>query len=294
MASSVFGSPTSAYPELRKQYPQYDDMSDNDIALGFQQKYYPDLKIEEVHRALTRNYGAPELEPVDVQAKKPNILESTGAFTLNNLVKPLVEDLTSGPKELAGYFNTALDPNSTGEEAIASQSRAAKGMLRTSAALASGEAGSLSGALLKQMGKGALLQSITSGGTVGTVYSALTEDPHAPDYWDNLLTSGTLGAILGGTAAGVAKGLKRIIKLAGKEPVRVVAPTPPEMKHPLPEMNPAPAQERKPLWERMLETESQPVAVPKPVSFTMPESEAASAAKAREAFIAQRKAQKGK
>lgn len=282
--------PESAYPRFREQFPQYADMPDSAIVNSFRERYYPDLEPDQVHRALTNKYGVPEMEPVEASAKKPGVLEKAGAFTLNSLVKPLVEDLTAGPKGLANYFDTALNPESTGADAIETSDRASAGMLRTAAALASAESAGLTGGLLKQMGKGALVQSIASGATAGLTYTALTDDPNAPDYWDNLLTAGSLGGILGGSLHGLAKGLGRIVRNVAKPPVRVSTPV--EMKRPMTELNPIPSQERKPLWERMLEVESRPVsmdAAPPPRVRDEAAENAAAAAK-RAAFIAAKKA----
>jgi hypothetical protein len=33
--------------ELRKQYPQYNDLSDQDLATGFHKKFYSDLPFED-------------------------------------------------------------------------------------------------------------------------------------------------------------------------------------------------------------------------------------------------------
>jgi hypothetical protein len=265
-------------------------MPDSEIVKSFRERFYPDLQPDEVHRALTNKYGVPEMAPEEVTATKPGMLEKAGAFTLNSLVKPLVEDLTAGPKGLANYFDTALNPESAGEDAVATSSRATAGMLRTASALASAEAAGLSGALLKQMGKGALVQSIASGATAGLTYTALTDDPNAPDYWDNLITAGSIGGILGGSLHGLAKGLGRIVRGAAKPPVRVSTPI--EIKRPMTELNPPPSLERKPLWERMLEVESRPVsmdAAPPPRVRDETVENAAAAAK-RAAFSAAKKA----
>jgi hypothetical protein len=73
--------------DVRKQYPQYNDMSDLDLAKGLHQRYYSDMPLEEFTSKIGVEYKEPEapVAPATMGQRAEDILISGGRGVLSGL-----------------------------------------------------------------------------------------------------------------------------------------------------------------------------------------------------------------
>jgi len=106
--------------ELRKKYPQYDDLSDQDLAAGFHKKFYSDLPFEDFAGRIglsatptTPTAPAPQVEKAPVApttpeevAVPPTASDSPITDFLGRVVKNVPESMNIGA---AGAFRALAE-----------------------------------------------------------------------------------------------------------------------------------------------------------------------------------------
>ena len=199
--------------EIRTKYPEYDDLSDQQIAEGMHRRYYSDMPFASFAEKIGYEIPGPSQEEQLAKEASPAEAFLVGAG----------KTLTNAPRGLAGAVSHGMEAigNITGNQSMVEEQRQARELMRQEqaseqAALSELEAErpgwTMAGQIAPYMVAPAarLSSAMGSGATIGAMETGTAADP------------GTLALGVGGGAAfglggyGLGKGLNRLI--SGPQP----------------------------------------------------------------------------
>jgi hypothetical protein len=201
--------------EIRQKYPQYNDLSDMELAQGLHKKFYSDMDFND----FTQKIGVKtsELNPLTEEQKakpKENYLDGVATEGLKGFGQGIVSGLGRYASGLTLGATDWIDRKTGGnlkaleEDLAQSAKNAGVGSANEVAKFAAESGGMLRGVGNKIL-KGAktLPEMVAKGGIEGGIYGATASD-NLQELPNNILG----GAVLGGGTAGVLGGIGRTVR----------------------------------------------------------------------------------
>lgn len=225
--------------EIRKQFPQYDDMSDGDLLVALNRKYYPDIHPRAFLNSIEGAANAhatisnPDLrkwwvdnvsKPMDGETDQQtqDRLSVAGSSVdeggrLGTAMRSGLQGLTlGGGDEIVAAGASMLGPNSYDYELRRERQRLSQGRENNpGTAIASELAGAValpikSAATAAKAGT-RVLQAATQGMGLGAIYGALSGEGGAEERAKSAAASGAVGFGLGGALQGATEGIGKAI-----------------------------------------------------------------------------------
>lgn len=208
--------------EVRAQYPQYNDMSDADLAKALHGKYYSDMPYDEFVGKIGLDMPASDgnAAPWNMMSSAMDMLTMGGQSKLNAAGKGLIEGTASvlrgQPWNFSDVYNRELAEERGSQAQFAErhpiQNRVGQGVglgvgiARLPAATVFRGSG-----LAPRMGNAAI-----TGGIYGTAGGLIQDADSIGERATNTLVGGGLGSLIGGAAPAVAAGLGKGWQLVAK------------------------------------------------------------------------------
>lgn len=220
--------------DIRKQYPQYSDISDAQLAEGFYNKFYSDMPKDQFYKSI--NFSTEPVRGRPTMVNDPRILtgnepapsnkglfEKAGDFL--STPAPLVTPEQLGGSTVGRMFQGVLDPllgigqlasKAVGNDTVSQrmqqnelryqQAREASGSDGTDVARIVGNVASPVNYIAPAAASGGLMRSAVTGATLGA-----TQPVYGTDFWSDKGTQAAVGAILGPLAEYGVKGAGKLL-----------------------------------------------------------------------------------
>lgn len=220
--------------DIRKQYPQYSDISDAQLAEGFYNKFYSDMPKEDFYKSI--NFSTEPVRGRPTMVNDPRILKGSEPAPSNegmfdkvgkflSTPAPLVTPEQLGGSTAGRMLQGVLDPllgigqlaskvvgNDTVSQRLQQnelryqQAREASGSDGTDVARIVGNVASPVNYIAPAAATGGLMRSVATGATL-----AATQPVYGNEFWSEKGTQAAVGAILGPLAEYGVKGAGKLL-----------------------------------------------------------------------------------
>ena len=210
--------------EIRQKYPQYNDLSDMELAQGLHKKFYSDMDFNDFSQKIGLKKS--ELNPLTEEQKakpKENYLDGVATEGLKGFGQGIVSGLGRYASGLTLGATDWIDRKTGGnlkaleEDLAQSAKNAGVGGVNEVAKFAAESGGMLRGVGNKILnGAKTLPKMVAKGGIEGGIYGATASD-NLQELPNNILGGTVLGGGTAGLLGGVGRAVKRLVPALNAE-----------------------------------------------------------------------------
>jgi hypothetical protein len=205
--------------EIREKYPQYADLSDDQLAQGLHKKYYSDMPFSDFASKIGMGSAAPIAKGPTSRPTNP-LRDVSGFGRAVRGAKTAIQDMSLGVHQRLADLGTALGKPGFAEEGQALRQEAAQDRLKSAKLMETtgGQVGYVGGALAPAVAASFIPGANTITGAAA--YGAVTGAVQPVTEGESVARNAGVGAVAGAVGQGLFKGVGRLaepVKNAGSK-----------------------------------------------------------------------------